>query len=75
MVRPVGVEPTSTVLQTVAMTSSAKDAYIFGGRTGNRTPECRFGGCGFTTKLNSRDILAPKVGIEPTYRSRRITTR
>ena len=37
MVLPPGIEPGSTVLQTAAMTTSAKVALIIWGEAGNRT--------------------------------------
>ena len=37
MVPPLGIEPSSTMLQTVAMTTSAKAANLIGESYGNRT--------------------------------------
>jgi hypothetical protein len=37
MVPPLGIEPSSTMLQTVAMTTSAKAANLIGEMYGNRT--------------------------------------
>ena len=46
LVHPVGIEPTSTVLQTAAMTTSAKGA-LNGGKRRSRTPPTSSAGPSF----------------------------
>ena len=63
--QPAGIEPASTVLQTVAMTTSAKVAYI-GVLDGERSHTIAFTEqCADHYTTNTIE-LAPGVGIEPT---------
>ena len=64
MVPPLGIEPSSTMLQTVAMTTSAKAAN-WGNQWGT-IPYYQFHRLGCEPLHYGHRCLAPGVGIEPT---------